>query len=108
MAYLDGRLWPTWYAPQMRRPAFEVIGLVCRRFGYSKEDVLGPRRHANLMGPRAVITRILKDRGHSYPMIGRMLGGRDHSTIMHCLDNFDVYARRDERVQPIYQEMRYV
>ncbi|HYF12975.1 MAG TPA: helix-turn-helix domain-containing protein [Candidatus Paceibacterota bacterium] len=68
-----------------------IIDVVCRRYGLQKNNVIGSSRKKDLVRPRQVICylsrRLVKTPSYkkkvSYPEIGRRLGGRDHSTIMH-------------------------
>lgn len=42
---------------------------------------------------RACLALALRQRGLSYPVIGRQLGGRDHSTIIHLIQQAPSYAK---------------
>jgi chromosomal replication initiator protein len=35
----------------------------------------------------------------SYPQIGRAVGGKDHSTVMHALKQFDKELAKDSAIQ---------
>jgi chromosomal replication initiator protein len=62
----------------------DVMGAVSEYYAVSKEDLCGPRRSRSITVPRQVImylSRILTD--SSLPRIGQMIGGRDHTTVMH-------------------------
>lgn len=107
MAYLDGRLWPQWYTPRGRAAAGTLIRLTCQRFHLPREEVLGRCRARQFIGPRVVIARILRERGHSYAMVGRLMGGRDHTSIIHYCENFDVHARLNPMVNIVYRELRH-
>jgi len=62
----------------------KIFKIVCDFFSIKKEDVLGQRRQKELVHPRQISMFLLKrEMGYSYPMIGRALGGKDHTTIMH-------------------------
>lgn len=52
---------------------------------YSKDDICGPSRSRALCNVRfAIIHALRKTRPDlSYPAIGRIIGRRDHSTVMH-------------------------
>lgn len=52
---------------------------------------------------RAVLIRILRERGLSYPTIGRIMGGRDHSSVINSFKNFDIYERQNSRVTDAYR-----
>lgn len=58
---------------------------VAGRHGVSLEDMLGPGREAHLVEARADVYRALRAAGWSYPRIGRFVGGRNHTTVMHAL-----------------------
>lgn len=101
-------LWPSWYTPPQRRsrPATEIVASVARDFGVLPADLIGAGRERNLVEARAVVARLLKDRGFSTTQTGRYLGGRDHSTIVNLLGNFDIYARRNPLVELSYLARR--
>lgn len=102
--YRDSKLWPTWYRSGPV-DAQALLSGVARDFGLSMVEIQGPVRCKELMGPRSVVARILRERGRSYPTIGRLMH-RDHTSIMNCVDRFDVYARQDPRVNEIYERWR--
>jgi chromosomal replication initiation ATPase DnaA len=61
-----------------------IIAAVCQHYGVSRTELCSSGRMNYLVGPRHVMSylcRTLTDA--SYPHIGQMLGGRDHTTIMH-------------------------
>jgi chromosomal replication initiator protein len=62
----------------------QIIERICRATGVSKYDVLSNRRNAELVFARhAVMYWACRRTGLSLPQIGRLLGGRDHTTILH-------------------------
>lgn len=77
-----------------------LLESVANEFRLNPYEVQGKGRRKALTHCRAVIIRILLERGLSYPTIGRLLSGRDHSTIMHSKNNFEIY----ERINPIVTE----
>lgn len=61
-----------------------VFSLIAEHFAITTIDLIGKKRNKELVYPRHVAMYILKeDLDMSYPQIGRELGGRDHTTIMH-------------------------
>lgn len=74
----------------------EILGIVCDVTGVSLGDMIGPRRARNLAWPRHLLCYALKHcrPDMSLPAIGRIVGRRDHTTVMHALRNFG--NRRDE------------
>ena len=62
----------------------DVLNAVADYYGVSIEDLKGPRRSRNVTVPRQItmyLSRLLT--ASSLPKIGEMLGGRDHSTVLH-------------------------
>lgn len=99
-------MWPRWYKPPSRLTAEKLISYAATRFNVPRDGIVGNSRERIYMGPRTVVARILRERGHSYPVIGRIMGGRDHSTIIGCIAKFDVFARIDPLVPVVYEELR--
>ncbi len=65
-------------------PIDGVLALVADFFQVSVADVIGKKRVKELVYPRQITMVILReDLGLSFPEIGRELGGKDHTTIMH-------------------------
>ena len=76
-------------------PAEEIQELVGHSFGVSREELVGATRAATPVRARQVaiyLTRELTDL--SLPQIGRLFGGRDHSTVLNSIRR--VEARRAE------------
>lgn len=71
-------------------PIGEVLLLVSDVTGRSVPDLVGPRRTRSLAWPRFLAVHILvKVRPDlSLPAIGKALGKRDHSTVIHARDKF--------------------
>jgi chromosomal replication initiation ATPase DnaA len=51
--------------------------------GLTLADIKGPRRSKAYSQPRQHVMLALKGAGYSLSSIGRFLGGRDHTTIIH-------------------------
>lgn len=65
----------------------EIIGRVGVWHGWSREDIVGPRRFRPLSAARADAVVAVKTAYPSLSLnaIGRIFGGRHHTTIMHLL-----------------------
>jgi len=62
-----------------------VLQSVCDQFAVTLDDLRGPGRSQRVNEPRKVAYRRLRDLGLSLPRIGAIMGGRDHTTVMHGL-----------------------
>lgn len=67
-----------------RTPAQRIIHAACRVFGVQRHHILGTCRQSPILDARQfAMYWIARRTSLSYPMIGRILGGRDHTTILH-------------------------
>lgn len=65
-------------------PAWEIICAVAAEHGIEPEDIVGPYRNRRFSWPRQRAYALVRDlKRYSYPQIGRIFGGRDHTTIMY-------------------------
>ena len=78
-----------------RRFAADILADVAKKYGLTVADLKGPSRERRIAWPRQeAMWRIRESCPHiSYPHIGRLLGGRDHTTIMHGVREFQKRAR---------------
>jgi len=66
--------------PTMR----EIAAMVAERYGLTMDDLKSPSQERRISWPRQeAMALIRKNTRQSYPQIGRFLGGRDHTTVMH-------------------------
>ncbi len=62
----------------------DVLGAVSQYYAVSDEDLRGPRRTRALTVPRQMVMYLSRKLTNaSLPRIGEVLGGRDHSTVLH-------------------------
>lgn len=63
-----------------------VIGVIADHFGLSARDVTGTKRHQKIVQARQLAMFICRQLlGSSYPSLGRIFGGKDHSTAMYAV-----------------------
>jgi chromosomal replication initiation ATPase DnaA len=81
---------------QAKRPVAAIVADVLRDFpGITWEDMKGVRRERRLSRPRQIcMFEIYEQRKDlSFPKIGKMFGGRDHTTVLHAVNK--VRAERE-------------
>ncbi len=67
--------------------ATDVIDAVATHFGVSHQDLTGRSRRREISLPRQVAMYLMREEtGTSLVDIGRTLGGRDHTTILHGIE----------------------
>lgn len=78
----------------------EVIEAVCNHFSISKRAMTGKARARMIARPRQVLMYILRtELGLPLEEIGRILGGRDHSTVIHAVDKITNLASIDKQIR---------
>jgi len=62
----------------------EILKAVCLYYSVKIQDIKGKRRHKELVLPRQVAMYLMKEiTDIPFMSIGELLGGRDHTTVMH-------------------------
>jgi chromosomal replication initiator protein len=88
-------------------PVEEIQQLVAERFGISRAELVGSSRAARPLRARQVailLTRELTDL--SLPQIGRLYGGRDHSTVLNSLRRIEASLDQDADLAKKVQALR--
>lgn len=85
----------------------KVLSTINRYFNVSISDLTGPRRQKGIVLPRQIAMYILNiDCGMPLEKVGEMLGGRDHTTIMHGVDKIRTAISRDREIQRLIIEVK--
>lgn len=80
--------------------AEKIIKAVSSFYSVEKKEILGKRRYKELVHPRQVIMYLLRhELNYSFPRIGKELGGKDHTTIMHGVEKIAKQIKRDTQLQ---------
>ncbi len=68
----------------------KVISTVAKYFDYKNKDLLGTSRKAELVLARHIAMYLLRDSlGIQLEKVGELMGGRDHSTVMHAVEKME-------------------
>ncbi|MCL2851326.1 MAG: chromosomal replication initiator protein DnaA [Firmicutes bacterium] len=84
-----------------------IISAVCKYFNIKKDDLIGKKRSREIVEPRMItiylITEIL-----NIPLvnIGKLIGNRDHTTIMHGRNKIEGMIKTDARIKRIVDDLR--
>ncbi|MBI2309554.1 chromosomal replication initiator protein DnaA [Candidatus Collierbacteria bacterium] len=84
-----------------------VISAVCEVFGIRSAEIKGGRRQKDLVIPRHLAMYILKTEAQ-LPLvsIGRIFGGRDHSTVIHATDKITAELATNAHLRGALAEVR--
>ena len=87
--------------------AKDIIDKVCEYYNVKLSDIKSPKRHAEIALPRQVIMYILRiDLGLQLMGIAKLLGGRDHTTIMYGVDKISKTVEKDTNLSGQIGEIR--
>jgi chromosomal replication initiator protein len=72
--------------PTLTRPD-SIISAICDFYSLKPTQLKGAKRDAALVGPRHVCMFLLKEVADlTFVEIGNLLGGRDHTTVIHGVE----------------------
>lgn len=78
------------------RSVESILKLVCIRYGVTRIDLISDRRTADIVRPRQVAMFLAKTLTlRSLPEIGRRIGGRDHTTVLHGVRKIETLIIHD-------------
>ncbi len=78
----------------------EILKVVAEHFAISQNDLKGERRLKEIVFPRQIAMYFIRNfTGSSLEGTGEVLGGRDHSTILHGVDKIKDQIASDKKVQ---------
>ncbi len=79
--------------------ADDVITAVCEHFNVKPTLLKGPKRDASIVKARQITMYLLKEElGLTLVEIGNILGGRDHTTVMHGVEKMEGLVENKARV----------
>lgn len=79
-----------------------VIEAVCSYFNVKFSELKSKKRTKSISLPRQVAMYILRDKLNiSLQEIGEILGGRDHSTVLHSISQIDSKIKKDNELKTI-------
>jgi|SRR3989344_2310547 len=84
----------------------KVLSQINEYFNLKMVDLIGPRRQKELVLPRQIAMYILYNEC-KLPLekVGEILGGRDHTTVMHGVDKIKQAQARDRQIQTYLTEL---
>lgn len=74
-----------------------LLAAVSSHFHLDQNDLIGKSRRKQIVLPRQVAMYLLRaENQFSFPAIGAIFGGRDHTTAMHACEKVGEHLERDE------------
>lgn len=83
-----------------------IIMLVGECYGFSASDIISENRQQQLVLARQIAMYLCRELlGYSYPAIGRLFGGRDHTTVLHSVKKIALLQDNDRVVHTMIHEL---
>ena len=85
----------------------KIIDEVCDYFNITKEDITGKKKSKEIVEPRMIAIYLISEL-LSLPLvnIGKIFGGRDHTTIMHSRDKISQDIKVNKKIQTLVNEIK--
>jgi chromosomal replication initiator protein len=84
-----------------------ILAEVAGFYGVTAKDIRSRKRTRSMVVARHMAAYLIRDIGHkSYPEIGRELGGRDHSTIIHSCKNIEDALESDPQTMNEIEQIK--
>jgi len=78
----------------------QTIDAVCKYYQIGKRLILGETRARQIARPRQMLMYLLRTQlGIAFEEVGRLVGGRDHSTVMHAVNKITQLATTDVHIR---------
>ena len=84
-----------------------ILNVVAEHFHVSPEDIISSKRQSEIVMPRQIVMYLCRDTGKfSLKNIGKFLGGRDHTTIIHGADKIQAEMAKSESLTSTVETIR--
>jgi len=78
----------------------QTIDAVCKYYQIGKRQILSDTRARQVARPRQMLMYLLRTQlGVPFEEVGRLVGGRDHSTVMHAVNKITQLATTDVHIR---------
>lgn len=85
----------------------KIISVVCDYFNISYQDIIGKKKNKEIVEPRMIAIYLISEL-LNLPLvnIGKIFGGRDHTTIMHSRDKISQDLKVNKKTQTLVNEIK--
>lgn len=95
------------FEKQERVTPENIIKKVCEYFGITENEITGKKKNKEIVEPRMIAIYLIDDT-LDVPLvtIGKIFGGRDHTTIMHSRDKISDQIKKDNKLSAIVNDLK--
>ncbi|MGD9806435.1 MAG: chromosomal replication initiator protein DnaA [Hyphomicrobiaceae bacterium] len=85
----------------------DILKIVSRHYGVSRNDILSERRHRSVVWPRQIGMYLAKQMtARSLPEIGRRFGNRDHTTVLHAIRKIEGQITNNSQLKDEIEDLK--
>jgi chromosomal replication initiator protein len=96
-------------AARVRPSAAHIVRAVAQTFGVSTDSLTGKRRDKEIVLPRHVAMYLIRETtGASLSEVGMILGGRDHTTVLHGCEKVSALLAADDTLHGHIEATRHL
>lgn len=102
------RDWLALASPEAIKPAphRRVLDIVAEQTGVKRIDLLSHRRTVDIVRPRQLCFYLMKTcTTLSLPLIGRHMGGKDHTTVLHGIRRITSQIEADDELRALVESL---
>ena len=87
----------------------KIISIVCDYFNISYQDIIGKKKSKDIVEPRMIAIYLISEL-LNLPLvnIGKIFGGRDHTTIMHSRDKITADLKVNKKTQTLVNDIKNI
>ncbi len=83
-----------------------IISVVAKHYNVKEEDLFNKKRTQNIVYPRQIAMYLCRELADlSYPRIGELFGGRDHTTVIHAYEKISKNKNTNSALHNELQEI---
>lgn len=87
----------------------ELLNAICKYYRISKREILSHKRTASIALPRQILMYFLRiNLGLPLQEVGRFVGGRDHTTVMHAVEKITLLASTSVKIREDIQGIKKI
>ena len=85
----------------------KIISTVCDYFNIGLQDIVGKKKNKEVVEPRMIAIYLISEL-LNLPLvnIGKIFGGRDHTTIMHSRDKITSELKTNKKIQNLVSDIK--
>lgn len=86
-----------------------IIDATCKYFAISKADIVGKKKNKEVVEPRMIAIYLISEM-LDLPLvaIGKLFGGRDHTTIIHARDKITEQVKEGGRIKTLVSAVKEI